>query len=130
MVELCYFPHHFTLLSPTFQLVSTVFHFFQLPNLVSDCHSVYQRPREHKIFDFFVARVVQKLYSGNSPFHIYILCSFLWAIRRYIDCPEWSRRNKMFSAGVSTELHYAHEIRIALLNNRKYINPLFSAFRE
>ena len=43
VVELCYCPHCFTLLLPTFrlfQLVSTVFRFFQLPELVSDCHSV------------------------------------------------------------------------------------------
>ena len=38
-----------------FQLVLTVSRFFQLPELVSDCHSVYQQPRERKIFDFFVA---------------------------------------------------------------------------
>ena len=60
-----------------------------------DCHSVYQQPRERKFFDIFVARVMQKLYSGNGPFS-HILCSFLRAIRRYIDRPERSRRNKMF----------------------------------
>ena len=41
---------------------------FQLLELVSDCHSVCQQPREPKIFDFFAARVVQKVYSGNGLF--------------------------------------------------------------
>ena len=58
--------------------------------LVSDCHSVYQQPREHKIFDSFVARVMQKLCSGNGPF-LHILFSFLRAIRRYLDRPERSK---------------------------------------
>ena len=51
VLELCYCPHCFTLLSLTFrlfQLVSTVSHFFQLFELVSDCHSVYQQPHERK----------------------------------------------------------------------------------
>ena len=98
VVELCYYSHNFSMLVPTFrffQLVLTVSRFFQLPELVSDCHSVYQQPRERKIFDFFVTCVMQKLYSGNGPFS-HILCSFLRAIRRYIDRPERSRRNKMF----------------------------------
>ena len=98
VVELCYYPHYFSMLVPTFrffQLLLTVSRFFQLPELVSDCHSVYQQPRERKIFDFFVARVMQKLYSGNGSFS-HILCSFLRAICRYIDRPERSRRNKMF----------------------------------
>ena len=51
VLELCYCPHCFTLLSLTFslfQLVSTVSRFFQLLELVSDCHSVHQQPRECK----------------------------------------------------------------------------------
>ena len=69
---------------------------FRSLSSLSDCPSVYQQPRERKIFDFFVARVVQKFtVRGNGPFS-HILCSFLRATRRYIDRPERSRRNKMF----------------------------------
>ena len=70
---------------------STCFHsllFLSASELVSDCHLVYQQTCEHKIFDLFVAQVVQKLYSGIGPF-FHILCSFLH------DHPEWSRQNKM-----------------------------------
>jgi len=40
-----------------------------------------------------IVRVAQKLFSGNGPFP-HILCSFLRAIRRYIERPEQARRNK------------------------------------
>ena len=56
--------------------------------------SLYGLSHDKRNF-FFVAQAVQKLYSGNGPFS-HILCSFLQAIRQYIDRPERSRRNKMF----------------------------------
>ena len=37
-----------------FQLVLTVSHFFQLPECVSDCHSVYQQPHGRKNFWVFL----------------------------------------------------------------------------
>ena len=79
--------------------------------MLSDCHSVYQQTREHKIFDLFVARVVQKLNNGNGPFS-HILCSS--AICRCVGCPD-EKNVPNFSAGVSIELHVTTLIEAACM---------------
>ena len=78
VVELCYYPHYFSMLVPTFR-------FFQLVLIVSrSAPCALARVRLPlslstatwtQNFDFFVARVMRKLYSGNGPFS-HILCSF------------------------------------------------------
>ena len=65
---------------------------------LSSCQTATWSIKSHvnaKFLILFVARVVQEVYCGNGPFS-HILCSFVRAIRRYIDRPERSRRNKMF----------------------------------
>ena len=96
MVGIYYSPLYFNLLLPSlcfFQLVSTVFQFFRLPETGWVVSEACLHTREREIFGLLTARVVQKVYGKTGPFS-HILCSFFQAIRRYIDRTDRSRRNK------------------------------------
>ena len=54
---------------------------------------VYQQPRERKIFDFFVLGQYKNFPVKTAHFHIFCVVFFQF-IRRYIDRPEQSKRNK------------------------------------